>query len=524
MSMLVLGIESTAHTASVGLVEDGEIRGFKSDSYKPIKGGINPRDAADHHRAVLPKLLTALLNEFKTKVTDLDKIAVSIGPGLGPSLKTGVELARYLSIRYSKVLVPVNHGVGHLEIARSLSGFENPLFLYVSGGNTQLITIGDYRYSVLGETLDVGIGNFLDKVARDLGIPFPGAPVLEKLAKNGDKVFDCPYTVRGMDVSYSGLYTYLKKRIKTERKEDIAFNAQEYSFTALAEIVERGMAHFGLEEFSITGGVARNRRLRELLAGMAKMRGYRYYFPDDEYLSDNGAMIALAGYRSDLIAGESVKLEQADRVDSRESKWIGKRKLKPRAMVGGESVIETSKFEGIECILKRRKGGEYRNPQINFNINNARIKREIKILHALKSIGVESPDVLFVNMKDSTLLMTVEEGKVLNQLTSSDNFDSVLRRVGSTISLIHKNGISHGDLNAGNVIVGERIIVIDPSMGELDAEIEDLGVDIHLMKESLNALGKGSSFSWFVKGYKDYPKHRDVLDKVKEIENRRRYT
>jgi N6-L-threonylcarbamoyladenine synthase/protein kinase Bud32 len=524
MSRLIIGIESTAHTASVGLVEDGVIKGFRSDSYHPSRGGINPREAAEHHRSVLPDLLTALLEEHNIRIKDVNGIAFSIGPGLGPALKTGVELARYLSVSYSKDLIPVNHGVGHLEIARKFSGFKNPLFLYVSGGNTQLITIGDNRYSVLGETLDIGIGNFLDKVARDLNIPFPGAPVLEKLAKRGTKVMDCPYTVRGMDVSYSGLYTFLKNRIAKEKQEDIAFNAQEYSFTALAEIVERGMAHFGLKEFAITGGVARNRRLRELLSGMARMRGYRFYFPEDSLLSDNGAMIALAGYMSDLRTSYRVKLEQTDRVDSRDSRWIGRRELRPRGMVGGESVVCKSKFEGLDCIVKKRMGGEYRNEQLNRNINNSRIKREVRILHSFKAIGIRSPDVLYVDLANSSLMLSRLKGKVLSQLTNDVEFDTTLQKVGNVVALMHERRISHGDLNLGNVIVSDEVYLIDPSMGELDAEAEDLGVDIHLMKESLTTLGREESFRWFLKGYRRFSKYGEVMKKVAEIENRRRYT
>ncbi len=522
--MLVLGIESTAHTASVGLVEDGKIVGIKSDAYRPPKGGINPRDAAEHHRSVFPGLLIDLLEERGIEPADLTKIAFSIGPGLGPALKTGVELARYLSVRYSKPLVPVNHGVGHLEISRSMSGFESPLFLYVSGGNTQLITIGNHRYSVLGETLDIGVGNFLDKIARDLGIPFPGAPVLEKMASKSDRLLDCPYTVRGMDVSYSGLYTYLKRRIKSESAETIAFNAQEFSFTALAEIVERGMAHFGLTEFSITGGVARNKRLRELLTGMAKLRGYRYYFPDDAYLSDNGAMIALAGYRSKLTSTERVNFEQLDRVDSRNSRWIGTRKLKPIGMVGGESVIEISTFEGRECVVKTRRGGEYRNAQLNAKINDTRIKREVKIISALRRAKISAPTVLFVDMEGAQLTMNKIDGTGLNELTFSSKFDSTVKRVGEIVAKMHDGGLSHGDLNAGNVIVGSDVFIIDPSMGELDAEIEELGVDIHLMKESLSTLGKPKAFSSFLRGYRKCTRYEEVLSKVKEIEERRRYT
>jgi N6-L-threonylcarbamoyladenine synthase/protein kinase Bud32 len=522
--MLVIGIESTAHTASIGLVEDGIIRGFKSDSYRPLKGGINPRDAAEHHRTVFPALLTDLLEEQHVKINEVDKIAVSIGPGLGPSLKTGVELARYLSIKYSKILVPVNHGVGHLEISRSMSGLENPIFLYVSGGNTQLITIGNHRYSVLGETLDIGVGNFLDKIARDLGIPFPGAPVLENLARKGEKVLDCPYTVKGMDVSYSGLYTYLRNRIKTESAENIAFNAQEYSFTALAEIVERGMAHFGLREFTITGGVARNRRLRELLAGMAKMRGYSYYFPEDSLLSDNGAMIALAGYMSRLRSSKSASVEQADRVDSRLSRWIGAKKLRPRAMVGGESVVEVSTFLGKECIIKKRRGGEYRNREINKKINSLRMRKEVKLLHSVKSIGLKAPTVLYVDLPNSSITMTRINGNGLSSYLNDKRFDEMLEELGKIITKMHQEGMSHGDLNLGNVMIDDGIYIIDPSMGELDAELEDLGVDVHLMKESLSTLGKADSFSWFLKGYRTFKKYNEVMEKVEEIENRRRYT
>ncbi len=522
--MLVLGIESTAHTASVGLVEDGRIKGFKSDSYRPGSGGINPRDAAEHHRTVFPELLRDLLSEHSVGMEDIGKIAVSIGPGLGPSLKSGVELARYLSIKYSKILAPVNHGVAHLEIARSMSQFDNPLFLYISGGNTQLISIGEGRYSVLGETLDIGVGNFLDKIARDMGIPFPGAPVLEKLAEGGEKIMECPYTVKGMDVSYSGLYTFLRKRIKTERKEDIAFNAQEYAFTALAEIVERGMAHFGLEEFTITGGVARNRRLRNLLAGMARMRGYRYYFPEDKYLSDNGAMVALAGWMTSLTASEGVRIEQNDRVDSRDSSWIGRRKLTPREMVGGESVVERSTFMGKECVVKRRRGGEYRNLQLNNSINESRMRREVRLLHSLKSAGIGCPEVLYVDFRSSAIILTAVEGEVLSKLISRRGADSILADVGETVAKMHSSRISHGDLTAGNIMVGGGITLIDPSMGEIDAEMEELGVDIHLMKESLAALGREDLFPSFLEGYSRCKYYGEVMEKVREIEGRRRYT
>lgn len=521
--MNVLGIESTAHTASIGLVEDGKIMGFKSHAYKPQKGGINPREAADHHRTFFPILLGELLDENSISLRDMDKISVSIGPGLGPSLKTGVSLARYISMKIKKPIIPINHGVGHLEISRKFSGFKNPLFLYVSGGNTQLISIGDQRYSVLGETLDIGVGNFLDKIARDLGFSFPGAPVIETIAKEGKKILDCPYVVKGMDVSFSGLYTYLKNKIGRERKEDIAFNAQEYSFTALAEIVERGMAHFGITEFSMTGGVARNKRLRQILSGMADMRGYAYYFPEDRYLSDNGAMIALAGYVSNQTMSE-VKIEQNDRVDSRKSPWIGENTLVPRGMVGGESLVSRTTFCDRRCILKSRTGREYRNELIDRKINFSRMRREIKMLNSIKKAGIKAPRVLFANPEKLEFVMEEIGGKNLSTLLNDQTFNSLMESVGANVAKLHAEGMSHGDLNIGNILVGKDLYLIDPSMGELNAEDEDLGVDVHLVKESLRSLGKEDAFLFFLKGYKRFIRYDAILEKVDEIEKRRRYT
>ncbi|MEM3272530.1 MAG: bifunctional N(6)-L-threonylcarbamoyladenine synthase/serine/threonine protein kinase [Thermoplasmatales archaeon] len=522
--MIVLGIESTAHTASVGIVEEGKIIDFISDSYKPEKGGINPREAASHHMRSFPKILTSLLENNRIDIKEIDRVAVATGPGLGPALKTGVELARYISIRYDKEIVPVNHGVAHLEVARSMSGFKNPLFLYVSGGNTQIEIIGNGKYSILGETLDIGVGNFLDKLARDMGIPFPGAPKLEQLALKGREIFDSPYTIRGMDVAYSGLYTHLRNLIGKKDEADIAFNAQEYAFTALAEIVERGMAHFGLEEFTITGGVARNRRLRQILQEMAQLRGYSYFFPEDKFLSDNGGMIALAGFFSSrTVKAERITADQYERVDSYKANWIGKRNVTPKSMKGGESIVKRIKFQGIDCILKIRRGRDYRNPDLDTMINRSRIKREVKILHAIRESGINAPIVLYVNLQEASLIMTRIKGVPLSLLINRSEFDDFVEESGRVVARMHLAGISHGDLNAGNIIVDGGINIIDPSMGNTSPTMEDFGVDIHLMKESLTSLGVSKSFKRFLSGYKEFTKYQEVIEKVREIEGRRRY-
>jgi Kae1-associated kinase Bud32 len=234
-------------------------------------------------------------------------------------------------------------------------------------------------------------------------------------------------------------------------------------------------------------------------------------------------MIALAGYMSDLTTDESVEFQQMDRVDSRKSNWIGSRKLAPKAMVGGESVVEQSTFQGMNCVVKRRRGGEYRNSKINEFINGQRIKREVRILHSLKAVRIPCPEALYVNLKDSTIILNKLEGKVLSQLTSEIDFDEVVEKVGRHVAVMHDEGISHGDLNLGNILVGDEVYLIDPSMGELDSELEPLGVDIHLMKESLKALGKEKSYNSFLRGYKKSSRYAEVLRKVREIEARRRY-
>ncbi len=522
--MIVLGIESTAHTASVGIVKDGEIIGVRSHTFKPDKGGINPKEAADHHRKYFPSLLKDLLDSYDMKIQEIDKVAFSIGPGLGPSLKIGAALGRYISLKYSKTLVPINHGIGHLEIARKFSGFKNPLFLYISGGNTQLISRGKGKYVVLGETMDIGVGNFLDKIARDMGIPFPGAPVIEKMALNGKKILDCPYTVRGMDVSYSGLYTFLKNKLGKETNEDIAFNAQEYAFTALTEIVERGMAHFGFNEFTITGGVAHNKRLKEMLAEMAELRGYRYYFPSEEYLSDNGAMIALAGYFSSEIGNLDETINQNDRLDKRNAEWIGNAEFKSREMVGGESFISEGRIFDLDSVLKQRARRKYRLKEIDQRINVSRMKREINILVLLRNLGFNVPRLYYVDFENFIIYMEFLKGKKLSSILDDSKIRELMIEVGIIVGKMHQNGISHGDLTPGNIIVTNNgIYLIDPSMGEINAEKESMAVDIHLMKESLNSLGHKDLYKYFIKGYNIFPRSSEILANVEDIEGRRRY-
>ncbi len=243
--MVVLGIESTAHTASVGLVGDrAEVLGLASDMYRPAKGGIHPREAANHHVERFPGLVAQAMEAAHLRPEEVEAIAFSQGPGLGPCLRAGATVARMLALAWDRPLVPVNHCVAHVEIARVLSGLDDPLLLYASGGNTQVIAYTPGRYRVLGETLDIGIGNFLDKLWIELGGTFPGGPALEAEAKHGRHLLPLPYSVHGMDVAFSGILTAaLALDAKGVSRADLAYSVEVTTYAMLTEITERALAH-----------------------------------------------------------------------------------------------------------------------------------------------------------------------------------------------------------------------------------------------------------------------------------------
>ena len=308
--MVTLGIESTAHTASVGIVDrEAKVLSLASDMYRPAKGGIHPREAANHHVEVLPGLVGQALDASGTAPGDLDAIAFAQGPGLGPCLRAGATVARMLSLAWDRPLVPVNHCVAHVEIARILSGFDDPMLLYASGGNTQVIAYARGRYRVLGETLDIGIGNFLDKLWIELGGTFPGGPALEIEARSGSELLDLPYSVHGMDVAFSGILTAaLALHAKGARRADLAYSIEVTTYAMLTEITERALAHRRRATVVLGGGVACNERLRNMVRAMVEERGGSMFAPPRSLCVDNGAMIAWTGHLA-RTAGRSVPVE-----------------------------------------------------------------------------------------------------------------------------------------------------------------------------------------------------------------------
>lgn len=331
--MICLGIEGTAHTIGVGIVKEVHGRctvlSNMMKTYQPEKGGIHPREAANHHAAHVANLIRESVSQARIDFFQIDLVAFSQGPGLGPCLRTAATAARALTLSLEKPLMGVNHCVAHLEIGRgTIPECHDPILLYVSGANTQVIGFAEGKYRVFGETLDIGIGNCLDKFGRTLGMEFPCGPKIEQYAKNGKTYLELPYSIKGMDITFSGLLTTAEEYVRRgNRVEDICYSMQETSFAALTEVTERAMAHTEKNEVLLGGGVAANMRLRTMVEAMARDRGAKFFVPSKDLCVDNGAMIAWLGYlmyRSGLrMSLEDSVIDQRFRTDMVEVSWRG---------------------------------------------------------------------------------------------------------------------------------------------------------------------------------------------------------
>ncbi|MBR9702190.1 tRNA (adenosine(37)-N6)-threonylcarbamoyltransferase complex transferase subunit TsaD [Candidatus Pacearchaeota archaeon] len=321
---IILGIESTAHTFGVGVVKDGKILSNVKKSYTTESGGIIPMEAAKHHNEVKREVYSEALKDVGIKEDGIDAIAFSQGPGLAPCLLEGMKFAKELSNKLGKSIVPVNHCVAHLEIGK-ITKAKNPVMLYVSGANTQIIAYSSGKYRIFGETLDVGVGNFIDNFGRYAGIGFPAGPKIEELARNSNKYVELPYNVKGMDITLSGILTKLKNMIESKdyKIEDLAYSMQETVFAMLVETAERALAHTGKSELLLGGGVGCNKRLQEMCEIMCKERGAKFFCPPASLLVDNGAMIA---YLGEIMFNAGIKEKDPDimprqRTDQVDVKW-----------------------------------------------------------------------------------------------------------------------------------------------------------------------------------------------------------
>jgi len=295
---MILGIECTAHTFGIALVENGKVLINLRDMYTTEKGGIIPMESAKHHERVAGELYEKALTEVDIKEEDIEAIAVSGSPGLAPCLIEGMKFSKRLAEKLDVPIVSVNHCVAHLEIGMTC-GAKDPVLLYASGANTQIIAYASGKYRVFGETLDLGVGNFIDTFARHAGLGFPGGP---KIAEYADKcedkevLMDLPYSIKGMDVAFAGLQTKLKQLLdKGESLEKLSYNMQEYVFAMLVEAAERALAHTGKKELLIGGGVGCNTRLQEMCKIMCEERGCKFFAPERQFLIDNAGMIGFLG-------------------------------------------------------------------------------------------------------------------------------------------------------------------------------------------------------------------------------------
>ena len=309
----ILGIESTAHTFGIGIVKDGKILANVKNAYTTESGGIIPKEAAKHHQEIKKKVYSDALDKAGIEERNIDAIAFSQGPGLAPCLLEGLKFAKELSLKLKKPIVPVNHCIAHLEVGK-ITGAKDAVMLYVSGANTQIIAYSSGKYRIFGETLDLGVGNFIDTFARLLGIGFPGGPMIQKLAEQGKNYIELPYVVKGMDISLSGILTNLKQKFDSKKysKEELCYSMQETVFAMLVETTERALAHTGKKELLLGGGVACNTRLQEMAKIMCEERGARLFVPENSLLVDNGAMIAFLG---EIMFNHGIKVSN-DKIDS----------------------------------------------------------------------------------------------------------------------------------------------------------------------------------------------------------------
>ncbi|MFW9970720.1 MAG: bifunctional N(6)-L-threonylcarbamoyladenine synthase/serine/threonine protein kinase [Candidatus Odinarchaeota archaeon] len=330
---LCLGIESTAHTFGIGIVNfEGKILSLQNSIYIPDEGGLHPRKVREFHLDNFSTTIERALNEANVTLDNINLVAFSQSPGLGPVLRIGALVARMLSQLLNIPIVGVNHCIAHIEIGRLMCRMEDPLVLYISGGNTIISAYESGRYQIFGETLDLAIGNMIDSFARDAGLQHPGGPKIEKLAlQSENKYLPLPYVVKGMDLSFSGLYTatkYLlqsKEYNKTYSLGDIAYSLQETAFGMLTEVTERALAHTEKKEVLLTGGVAANKRLQSMIEYISKQHEARFEVVPLRYAGDNGAMIGWTGIlRYQAEGGQKVSetnIKPKERMDQITIPW-----------------------------------------------------------------------------------------------------------------------------------------------------------------------------------------------------------
>lgn len=318
-SFYVMGMEGSANKIGIGIVDaEGNILSNPRHTFVTPPGtGFQPRETARHHQDHVLSLIEQALHEAKLDMSHIHCIAFTKGPGMGAPLRSVAVVARMLSQLYHIPLVAVNHCIGHIEMGRLVTQAKNPVVLYVSGGNSQVIAYSEQRYRIFGETIDIAVGNCLDRFARIVGLsndPSPGHNIEQEAKKSSGKYVPLPYAVKGMDVSFSGILSYIEGEAKkigsSYTRADLCYSLQETLFAMLVETTERALSHCGSNEVLIVGGVGCNVRLQQMMQKMLESRGGNLSAMDERFCIDNGAMIAWAGMEA-FRSGERTSLEDS---------------------------------------------------------------------------------------------------------------------------------------------------------------------------------------------------------------------
>jgi N6-L-threonylcarbamoyladenine synthase len=334
--MLCLGIESTAHTFACSVIRYSDSKKYPNflsdvrDTFKAPEGsGIHPREAARHHASVAIDVLKKCLELSKIKYKDLDLVAYSAGPGLGPCLRIGAVIARSISSFYNIKLIPINHALGHIELGMSLTDSKDTLVLLVSGGHTMILVFNNKRWRVIGETLDITLGQLLDQFGRHLGLASPCGSEIERLAHKSCKNYiSLPYSIKGNDVTFSGILSAAKRLNSTSKytNEDMCYSIQQTAFAMITEAVERALSATEKKELLLVGGVSANKELSSMLNLACQRHKVKFNSCPITFAGDNGAQIAWTGILSYLKSKNVIDISnsfvnQSWRVDSVDVLW-----------------------------------------------------------------------------------------------------------------------------------------------------------------------------------------------------------
>ncbi len=535
--MRVLGIEGTAWMASAAVHDtERDTISIESEAYEPEQGGIHPREAAEHMSDTIPRVIDTVLGATRDKYGPdaIDAVAFSRGPGLGPCLRIVGTAARTLAGQLEVPLLGVNHMIAHLEIGRHQSGFADPVCLNASGANAHLLAFRSGRYRVLGETMDTGVGNAIDKFARYLGWGHPGGPKVEERARDGS-FHDLPYVVKGMDFSFSGLTTAAQEAVDDGVPvADVCFALQEHAFGMLTEVSERALSLVGADELVLGGGVGQNARLREMLEEMCESRDADFYAPEPRFLRDNAGMIAVLGAKmaaaDDTLTIPESTVDPGYRPDEVPVTWRDETRSRlppegddPQRVQGAEAIVERRAGE----VVKRRIPKSYRHPVLDDRLRRSRTVAEARLLQEARREGVPTPLVRDVDVHEATLrLQHVGDFDLTVALTPAR-----ARTVGTHLARLHTAGIVHGDPTTRNVRVkpvddeADRLFLVDFGLAYHTNHVEDHAMDLHVLSGSFAGVADepASLMEVATDGYLDAGGDEAVLERLREVENRGRY-